>query len=191
MVRGSASGSVVECPGCGQPNLGGASRCMQCDAALRKDEPPLSDTLSLLFRRGGRIGRSTFWPAMSALSVAMVVFGSFFRGLIPAVILLLVVYAVVASMVKRLHDRDRSGHWLWLFVFLPLFAPLGVSVLLTSLQPPALLSKLANVAVGLLAVVFLAWGVVELGFLPGTEGANRFGPDPRAGSQGGKEREAS
>ena len=33
---------------------------------------------------------------------------------------------------------------------------------------------------GLAGVVISLWALVELGFLPGTKGENRFGPDPKA-----------
>jgi uncharacterized membrane protein YhaH (DUF805 family) len=55
--------------------------------------------------------------------------------------------AATTVAVKRLHDRNRSGWFLWLY-FVPI---VGVIVLL------------------------------EIGFLRGTRGPNRFGPDPFPG----------
>ena len=34
----------------------------------------------------------------------------------------------------------------------------------------------------LIPVIGLIWGIIELGFLKGTEGPNRFGPDPLGGA---------
>ena len=74
-----------------------------------------------------------------------------------------------AFSVRRLHDRDRPGWWLLLFFALP-----------------ALLMLLARSSSGagrtvlLVAAATLAlWAFVELFFLPGAAGANRFGPSPR------------
>src|SRR5262245_22217809 len=70
--------------------------------------------------------------------------------------------------VKRLHDRNKSGWWILLFYAVP-----------------ALLGGGGNQAesttagiLGLVSLVLALWGLVELGFLRGTAGPNRFGPDP-------------
>jgi len=55
--------------------------------------------------------------------------------------------ATLAIIVRRWHDRDKSGLW----TLVALFPVLGQ-----------------------------VWLVVELGFLPGSSGTNRFGPSPRA-----------
>lgn len=73
----------------------------------------------------------------------------------------------LAVAAKRLHDRDKSAWWLVLFY-------LG----------PALASGLGDTA-GDAGVVFhlvsfgiSIWALVELGFLRGSAGPNRFGADP-------------
>ena len=104
----------------------------------------------------------------------MVLFSFVWVGLV-----LFVAYVSVASMIKRLHDRDKSGHWLWLYVFLPLFGSLGFDLLMRLLQvAPAVASPISG-ALALVSTCLFVWGLVELGFLPGTKGPNRFGPDPR------------
>jgi uncharacterized membrane protein YhaH (DUF805 family) len=74
-----------------------------------------------------------------------------------------------ATMVKRLHDRNKSGWWMVPFVIVPILLPkagdwFGDSTL-------AELLMLAMAALGL-------WGLVEMLGLKGTSGPNRFGPDP-------------
>ncbi len=64
-----------------------------------------------------------------------------------AAALLLLFVAALAGVVKRLHDRDRSG-WFYLVALVPVIGTL--------------------------------WMLIELGFLRGTPGMNRFGPDPLA-----------
>jgi uncharacterized membrane protein YhaH (DUF805 family) len=71
--------------------------------------------------------------------------------------------------VKRLHDRDRSGWWILLFYVAP--SVLGGAGNTTD-------GALASGILGLAALVFSLWGLVELGFLRGTVGPNRFGLDP-------------
>ena len=57
----------------------------------------------------------------------------------------------IATDVRRFHDRDKSGWWVFIV---------------------------------LIPVVGAAWLLIECGFLPGTIGPNRFGPDPLASKPG-------
>jgi uncharacterized membrane protein YhaH (DUF805 family) len=76
----------------------------------------------------------------------------------------------LAIGVKRLHDR--SGWWIVVFYIVPWLLGSVVNVA----------DKQGNDTVGLVAeligLVCVIWGLVELGFLRGTRGPNRFGPDP-------------
>ncbi len=82
---------------------------------------------------------------------------------------------VLATAARRLHDSNRSAHWLWL----PL-APLLIIVVATLIaidddSPPKQLSVLCGLsAIGLTALIFV-WLCQR-----GTYGDNRFGPDPLA-----------
>jgi uncharacterized membrane protein YhaH (DUF805 family) len=94
----------------------------------------------------------------------------------------IVVAAFVVSSfsisVQRLHDRNKSAWWLIPFVLFPnLMQPvLNERTGFSDKLPPGLALALA------LATVALAlWAFVELGFVRGTVGDNRFGPDPLAG----------
>lgn len=82
----------------------------------------------------------------------------------------LLLWVFFATSVKRLHDRDRSGWWLaTLLVFSPLFERF------TDWLPDVLGFLLA---IGIF--VLWLWGIVELFFLRGSRGTNRFGTDPLA-----------
>jgi uncharacterized membrane protein YhaH (DUF805 family) len=88
---------------------------------------------------------------------------------IPMTIVFAWVYAVTS--IKRLHDRNKSGWWIVPFVVAPgLFGRfedwLGDSS--------------AAAVLGLAVFVLYVWGFIELAFLKGTHGPNRFGPDPLA-----------
>lgn len=65
---------------------------------------------------------------------------------------LVVLIPSIAVTVRRLHDRDMSGWWYLAFVFGGAIPYIGF----------------------LISIAFLV-----LMFLPGTEGPNRFGPDPK------------
>ncbi|MDA9401518.1 DUF805 domain-containing protein [Bradyrhizobium sp. CCBAU 45389] len=75
----------------------------------------------------------------------------------------------LATAIKRLHDRDRSGWWIVPFFFLPgLFS-----------QFADLLPKLSwMLSLSLPFSILWLWGFVEMFCRPGTSGHNRFGPDP-------------
>jgi uncharacterized membrane protein YhaH (DUF805 family) len=79
---------------------------------------------------------------------------------------------LAATTIKRLHDRDKSGWWIVAFLIAP---PLlrGIADRFDEWSVVAVVFSLA-------AMVLTVWGFVELLFLRGTSGPNRFGPDPRA-----------
>jgi uncharacterized membrane protein YhaH (DUF805 family) len=79
--------------------------------------------------------------------------------LLRGVSLTLGVLSILAS-IRRLHDRDKSGHWLW-----PLY---GLPALIMTLVP-VLMTGPARLALTI-------WIASELGALRGTAGPNRFGP---------------
>jgi uncharacterized membrane protein YhaH (DUF805 family) len=62
---------------------------------------------------------------------------------------------------RRLHDRGRSG---WLA---------GVVLLALALAWPR-----PDGLIDYLAAVVVLWAIIELGVMPGEQGANRFGPNP-------------
>ena len=96
------------------------------------------------------------------------------------VVAIALIWINTATTVKRLHDRNRSGWWAVAvfiigrlsYVYYGLFFGLyfGVDI---SIVWELLLVMLA-VAFSLLQT----WVVIELFFLIGTDGPNRFGPDP-------------
>jgi uncharacterized membrane protein YhaH (DUF805 family) len=154
-----------------------------------------TNLLTLLFSYNGRINRAKYWLAAAIYFGIMIVViaagfiavgnsllaigdeeaGEIAAGIVSKgigyVLILLVIYIpmVISGVmvgIKRLHDRDKSGWWLLVFYLLP--AVLGM--LSDSLGMGFILS-LAGFAISI-------WGLIELGFLRGTIGANRFGPDP-------------
>jgi uncharacterized membrane protein YhaH (DUF805 family) len=108
-----------------------------------------------------------FWPASGTLGVPI---GA--NHPVDAVSLLAAVPPLAscfAVVVKRLHDRNKSAWWLLLFYYCP-----PIAETLASLN--ALDS--AMVFLNILSLAITLWAFVELGFLRGTFGPNRYGPDP-------------
>jgi uncharacterized membrane protein YhaH (DUF805 family) len=90
--------------------------------------------------------------------------------------LAILLWGSAALIVKRLHDRGKSALWYPLFGLAPaLCYHLGVvySSNISNVLSPA------QQAFWLLGGILWLWAIVELGFLPGTKGSNRYGPDPR------------
>jgi uncharacterized membrane protein YhaH (DUF805 family) len=148
--------------------------------------------MNLLFSYQGRINRAKYWLVVvvylaimiAMAAIAAVLFGSSILSLgddpdgeaivgmigkgIGFFLICLVIYIplLVSSVfvgIKRLHDRDKSGWWLLVFYLLP-----------------AVLQMMTNQSMifGLVGAAIYIWALVELGFLRGTIGPNRFGPDP-------------
>jgi len=86
-----------------------------------------------------------------------------------AIVMPPVLWMFLATSVKRLHDRDRSGWWLLVFFVLP-----GLCGQFSDRLPD---SYWALFVIWPIPACYL-WGVVELYFLPGTRSTNRFGPNP-------------
>ena len=68
-----------------------------------------------------------------------------------------------AITAKRLHDRGRSGWWAALVL---------VAVAAVATPPQSY--------VDVLFWLVLVWSFIELCLMPGEQGANRFGPNPRS-----------
>jgi uncharacterized membrane protein YhaH (DUF805 family) len=77
-----------------------------------------------------------------------------------------------AVAIKRLHDRDKSAGWYFVYGV----APFGFFIAAIALWTVRTLEAAAILFV--LSFIGLIWAIVELGFLRGTIGPNRYGPDP-------------
>jgi len=94
-------------------------------------------------------------------------------GILSLIIVVFFIVSWISALaigVKRLHDRDRSGWWILLFYFGP--------TVLAAAQNSTADGSLASTVLGLGTFAIWVWALVELGFLRGTSGPNRFGPDP-------------
>ena len=148
--------------------------------------------INLLLGFEGRISRTQFWIGLIVVVAAEVVLmllfgvpllsdrdeGCFGYGCFEFAIQLVTLYPTAAIAVKRLHDRDQPGIYvLWLVGLTLIIALTNLFGLTDDPQNPTWLDWLAG-------TVCASWSasrfLFELGFRRGTQGDNRFGPDPLA-----------
>lgn len=106
-------------------------------------------------------------------------------------------WIAVALGVKRLHDRDKSGKLLLVYYLIPylilllsLYVLFGIAGLASVTGPSSNPAASVTSALGsrffllmllwLVALGISVWSLIDLGFLEGTPGWNRYGPDPTA-----------
>lgn len=148
--------------------------------------------IRLFLSFNGRIGRIAFWfglivlAALTPFSIATVTSDNPVRETLVAVQTfgfsgfvwsLALIFAVSAILVKRLHDRGRSGLYAALF-----YMPAAVSAL-TYFGADGL-PMAADIVSWTSWIAWLAGAsglgfLLSLGFMPGTRGPNKYGPDPR------------
>jgi uncharacterized membrane protein YhaH (DUF805 family) len=147
------------------------------------------DLTSLYTSFNGRINRAAYWFGIIFLVlVALIIFlgvGALLGvsimapdlrlRLIGLVLGALLIYAWVALMVKRLHDRDRPAWLVGLFLAPSLITSITNLIGVTG-NPLAF--NILDFLPFALSVIIAVWAFVELGCLRGTAGTNQHGPDP-------------
>lgn len=144
----------------------------------------------------GRIGRKEYWLGILALIVASFILifalGMAFSFFLPIPLIsligtIIIFCPAIAMGVKRLHDRNKSANP-WAYIF---FGP-GILMQLmqitgfgynSSLIAGEVVTMPSNGLIRILSIVggiIGLWAFIELGFLKGTDGENKFGPNPLA-----------
>jgi uncharacterized membrane protein YhaH (DUF805 family) len=146
--------------------------------------------IDVLTRMDGRIGRKSYWvgsliiiaAAVAAIVAVMAIWGvdaldgpysgnsAMALGLGWSILL-----ASVPVAVKRLHDHNRSGHYLWPIFILDGLLTIGDIAGITGDETEP--NALGWVLLGVYGIYALAL-FIYMGFYRGTEGPNDFGPDP-------------
>jgi uncharacterized membrane protein YhaH (DUF805 family) len=126
------------------------------------------------------IGRADAAQASPSLGL-IGAFGVF--GLIIILFWLVLLLPTIAVQTRRLHDTGRSGWWLGAYYLLYLaYLALVLSAMPSTFEPGQPQGGSPTLAIAVLPVGlgFLVYSIVLLIFycLPGTKGANRYGPDP-------------
>lgn len=159
------------------------------------------DVGTLLFSFRGRLNRAKWWLSnllLVVLYIVIIVLSLVIPSATVGTILgiayaIVYIWIVLAAGTKRLHDINRSGAWLLVFIggpillFVVFIAMAGVTAGLALLGGGENLDTAALAQVGVvglvLGLVYLAlciWALVWFGCLRGTVGANQYGPDPLA-----------
>jgi uncharacterized membrane protein YhaH (DUF805 family) len=115
----------------------------------------------------------SYWARFSydsPASSAALIYPLFYAAETP--FLVIGMWFLAATTIKRLHDRNKSGWWIVPFCV----APGLLYELLCWLDTPLTVALI----VGALGFGLALWGFVELFCLRGMRGPNRFGSDPLA-----------
>jgi uncharacterized membrane protein YhaH (DUF805 family) len=143
------------------------------------------DYVRLLFSFKGRINRARFLVVQLPLLAFWLTFAFHLSSQPDAwdgVIAIAMIWINLATTAKRLHDHDRSGWWaLAVFIFGRLsYAYYGLFLGLTFGVDISIAKELLLLMLVVALSVLQTAIVIELFFMPGTDGHNRFGPDPLA-----------
>ena len=124
-----------------------------------------NDWLELFTSATGRLSRTPFLVASAFLLILAfiyeVVTGDTLKLLTGWIAYPALLFFAANLLAKRLHDRGRSGWWTAIII---------LAIMMVWPFPHRLFDALG--------VVVVIWAVVELGMLPGEQGANRYGPNP-------------
>ena len=101
------------------------------------------------------------WRALSFAKLPIV--------LVKATGMVLFGWMFLATSIKRLHDRDKSGWWMVAFFAVP-----NIYNHYSELLPDSYVMLIPSV----ITFVLMIWGFVELYLLRGSRKTNRFGPNP-------------
>lgn len=132
----------------------------------------LMDWRETFLSASGRLARTPFLVAAGVLAAVValyqgVVHDDAAQWLTGWLIYPPALFCGVCIVSKRLHDRGRSGWW----------AALVIAALVALWPHP-------DGFFGLAFVLVAIWAVVELGVMPGEQGANRYGPNPMSDALG-------
>ena len=145
------------------------------------------------FSFNGRLNRKPYWIATAELIIAAlivasgvaIVFNVTGRASTAQELLrlahpwltgftLLLAYPAAAVFAKRLHDRNKTG-WLAALLIVPMLVDTWLDPSGSVTQTPLVHS--IYLATSTMTLIVALWFLIELGFLRGTPGDNRFGPD--------------
>ena len=139
------------------------------------------DWIYLFTSLNGRISRQTFWIGFAFLAAAELANSSLAYVIeserLRAIPDLALTYLEFALATKRANDRNLPP-WV-VALFFGINTALDLFILFTgSFDPVSPIAEIITLPFAILGVILL----IELGFRRGTEGPNRYGPDPLANS---------
>ena len=167
------------CPKCGTPVSGAAGAVQQQRCSMYSDRRygPFSPVGWFVFT--GRMPRLEYWGRCILLyllaGVGEHILGALGSALADVAILfgvigiILLIASGLSIYARRLHDMDLSAWWV---------VPIELSQIFCNM-PFNSVSDQAVIGV-IKIIIGLGVLIIWMGFIPGTKGENRFGPDPRS-----------
>jgi uncharacterized membrane protein YhaH (DUF805 family) len=136
--------------------------------------------INKVFSFKGRLRRRDYWLLSLALGLVIIaVMAPLFLGLKldlqdkwVELLSLVFLWPSVALLVKRIHDRDKTG-WMAANYWVPSVLSTGLSFI-----PEFGLGGL-KVILDIITTVVGVWFLIEFGFMDGTQGRNAYGPSPK------------
>ena len=144
--------------------------------------------IQIYFSPKGRINRAGWWlintPIFAVFLIYVLTTNFPSKISLSSLPLLVLAWMHIAVTTKRWLDRDRSPLWV-LFHIIPLVL---VIFFISVFKFPPLAGEQGIWKVGWLLLLIVAvlnslWAIIELGFIKGTTGPNRFGPDSETTSE--------
>lgn len=127
------------------------------------------DFKGIYLSSAGRMARLPYFLYALLLIVIVVVLGVVLMAILGhlGIILayLICLYSFYCLMAKRLQDFDKPGSWAWVVIAIGLLASV-----LSVIAATTMLGQLVGLLQFILALIIL--------FMPGTPGANKYGPAP-------------
>ncbi len=140
--------------------------------------------IASLFDIHGRLSRRGLLVFVVCLApVTLLAMWFIVHGLFDAAFFVLLPLSIVSlfAVIRRLHDRNRSGWWT-VFIygapFLIMWSAQEIALRYEAVFGVAPDTRTVVMVGGAIALLPLLWAFGELYFLPGTKGPNRFGADP-------------
>jgi uncharacterized membrane protein YhaH (DUF805 family) len=145
--------------------------------------------LAFYFSPSGRISRSQYWlryflpvtivgVMLSLLSLT----GNPVLALLPSLFQLIMFWPHFAILIKRIHDRNKSGWLVWALyvplIFTMIFLVGAIIATAASATGAAMTLGIITGVFGFASFCVGVWFFVEFGCMPGTVGVNKYGPDP-------------
>jgi len=129
----------------------------------------------------GRAPRAEYWWFSLGVILWVVVFDFLERlapdtDLLSAIFNLAIVVPSIAVTVRRLHDTDRPGWWMLIFVApVVIVTTAAVWIGISGAEPDSLSTLFLVMGFAIIADVIALFVFMAR---PGTDGPNRYGPDP-------------
>lgn len=134
----------MKCSACGTDNLEAAQFCANCGVSLsegaavvynRKRMVSFPEAVTLGFKRyivfTGRSTRSEFWWWVLFVVVSVLVL-NLISPPIQFAFLIIILMPCISLGVRRMHDINRSGWWMLLFVGFMVYVPLIILLILAA-----------------------------------------------------------